>query len=303
MACDWFLRRTFGECPDEKWDHYLANYAANRPDREGTFQPLRSFWDRLFRAQTTPSESKDSIFSPDEDMKTGATDYSPLKRDPYLTRPATDITAAKKARLQFQAQRGRRKAVKFDYADGSDSDEEFQAKLWSKKPSLTALGSQRTSNGGSDDTDCEIEKTGFAQIKNGLREGEVLVYPGFEEGATQEKNHPRGNWDSPGEDWSPGFLRKHRHASATTSSRTAVSVPMSPMLPPPGAVPVTPSLMKALDRVAAAQQAAFVSEAPPSNSTEPRSTDGLPTDMRGGEEYTGPQWDVFWKDVRYKARH
>ncbi|KAJ7198794.1 hypothetical protein GGX14DRAFT_665132 [Mycena pura] len=46
ITCDWLPRRKFGECPDEKWDSYLANYAANAADRAGTFTPMRTFWDR-----------------------------------------------------------------------------------------------------------------------------------------------------------------------------------------------------------------------------------------------------------------
>jgi hypothetical protein len=263
---------------------------------------------------TTPPKSTEISFPPDEDMKIGSPVHPSLKHGSYLTRPATDFTAAKTARLQFQARRGRRKeAVKFDYAYSSDSDEDSGDTLWPKKLSSTSTGSQRTVNGGVDDTQCEKEKARLTQIKIGLREGEVLDYSDFEEDVTQEKNHLRWEQGSLGKDWSPRFLHKHQHASATTSSGTAVSVPpMSPVLPP-GAVPITPSLIKALDRVAAAQQAAFVSEAgqpdPPSKSSEPRSmpgsTDGLPTvrDMRHGEEYKGPQWDKFWEDVRHKGGH
>ncbi|KIK69868.1 hypothetical protein GYMLUDRAFT_34258 [Collybiopsis luxurians FD-317 M1] len=50
-ACDWALWKKFGECPDEKWDTYLAEYAANLPNdtnRTGTFEPFASVWDRIF---------------------------------------------------------------------------------------------------------------------------------------------------------------------------------------------------------------------------------------------------------------
>ncbi|KAF5376805.1 hypothetical protein D9757_008905 [Collybiopsis confluens] len=50
-TCDWALWKKFGECPDEKWDTYLAEYADNLPNdknRAGSFQPLTSAWDRLF---------------------------------------------------------------------------------------------------------------------------------------------------------------------------------------------------------------------------------------------------------------
>jgi len=51
IVCDWFLKRHFGENPDQEWDSYLAKYVATIPnaeDRAGSFQPLTSIWSKLF---------------------------------------------------------------------------------------------------------------------------------------------------------------------------------------------------------------------------------------------------------------
>ncbi|KAH6918309.1 hypothetical protein BKA70DRAFT_1088986 [Coprinopsis sp. MPI-PUGE-AT-0042] len=99
MASDWGLRRYFGECPDEKWDDYLLNYVSELPNnsgnRAGTFQPLTSFWDKLFKPQhkaydlydinvatrSKKGEGDDMVFPSDSDMKIGP---SPFNVQPYL---------------------------------------------------------------------------------------------------------------------------------------------------------------------------------------------------------------------------
>ncbi|KAF8648403.1 hypothetical protein AX16_006312 [Volvariella volvacea WC 439] len=56
VAVDWLLHKKIGECPDQEWDAYLANYAYSLPnqvDRAGTFQPKPpTFWDRLLGRNT-----------------------------------------------------------------------------------------------------------------------------------------------------------------------------------------------------------------------------------------------------------
>ncbi|KAJ4479788.1 hypothetical protein C8J55DRAFT_514374 [Lentinula edodes] len=50
-VCDWAFWRKWGECPDEKWDSYLAEYAVNLPNdmkRAGSFRPFESVWERVF---------------------------------------------------------------------------------------------------------------------------------------------------------------------------------------------------------------------------------------------------------------
>ncbi|KAJ3848178.1 hypothetical protein EV368DRAFT_68500 [Lentinula lateritia] len=45
------LLRGWGECPDEKWDSYLAEYAVYLPNdvkRAGSYRPFESVWERVF---------------------------------------------------------------------------------------------------------------------------------------------------------------------------------------------------------------------------------------------------------------
>jgi len=319
MASDWLLRRMFGECLDEKWDHHLASFATNFPNRVGTFRPLHSFWDRLFGAQKITHQKtilpNEMAFLRDDDMKVVSSPdiqfpFNLRNPDPHITKPATHITAAfefqnlpaclKKGSPRFQARRGRRReAVKFDYMYSSDSDSEDlegnHVRPWlNQKPVSASVGSQRALNSGRN------EKKVTAQIKNGPGEGDISGYSDFED-VTENKQ----GWGSLDQDWSPAFLRKHQYASAT-SSGSQTSPSMSSVLPSLGVIPATPSLIKALNRVAVAQQAAYGSDArqpclSPSMSTEP-STHGLPKILRKGEERKEPQWDEFWKDVRDKAR-
>ncbi|KAJ2926605.1 hypothetical protein H1R20_g10488, partial [Candolleomyces eurysporus] len=67
IVVDWALRRWVGECPDEKWDSYLSKYATdlpNHPDRAGTFQPLQSFWDKLFSSSAKHSDDAAFFLGP-----------------------------------------------------------------------------------------------------------------------------------------------------------------------------------------------------------------------------------------------
>ncbi|KAF5331487.1 hypothetical protein D9758_017617 [Tetrapyrgos nigripes] len=67
VGIDWLLSRFVGECPDEKWDTYLANYTSNLPNRAGTFKPFESFWDRWFRS--TSENDKENILFPEDTDK------------------------------------------------------------------------------------------------------------------------------------------------------------------------------------------------------------------------------------------
>ncbi|KAF9046313.1 hypothetical protein BJ165DRAFT_1527423 [Panaeolus papilionaceus] len=86
---DWALSRWIGECPDEKWDSYLAHYASNLPnhsDRAGTFYPPTSIWDKWFPSSKTPfiPEKEKEILFPD-DVKTKGSPTDLLSSLPYLS--------------------------------------------------------------------------------------------------------------------------------------------------------------------------------------------------------------------------
>ncbi|PPR02857.1 hypothetical protein CVT24_002335 [Panaeolus cyanescens] len=88
-VADWALGRWIGECPDEKWDSYLAHYASNLPnhsDRAGTFYPPASIWDKWFpssKAPYIPDKEKEILFPDDTKVKGSPTDL--LSSLPYLS--------------------------------------------------------------------------------------------------------------------------------------------------------------------------------------------------------------------------
>lgn len=165
---------------------------------------------------------------------------------------------------------------------------------------------------GKDNIDVEM-----AKVKMGLRpHDENPEYSDFEENDVTSAAVRTGR-DAPG--WSPEFIRRHQESGGTsmTSQRTVVerSHAKSPALVPDGAVPMTSSLIKAVDRVAIAQQAAFAATEkssrlglPPSKFSDPATLSGLPraqgliaSPPSSTEEDKGASWDVFWRDVRERA--
>ncbi|KAF7377735.1 hypothetical protein MSAN_00196500 [Mycena sanguinolenta] len=289
MACDWFLRRKFGECPDEKWDSYLSHYAAKLPNganRAGTFTPAASFWDRLFGSTPSAKGPKDILFPDDDgdDVKLKNPESYEFQQSPAFLKKGRSV-----GHERFQARMGGKKrgAVKFRPVGevGLSSDEEDDDPLSPTSPTKPPAAVVAAEDGKDLDFDKEMARVRAA--KKGKTD-EAPEYSDFEEDLT---NLPTK--DVKGKDWSPGFLQRHRSGNAvssTTSQHTATS--SNPKSPPLGAVPATPSLIKALDRIAVAQKDAF-SDTPP---------DGMPDPSSPQEEYKGARWGDFWRDVRDKAK-
>ncbi|KAJ8080217.1 hypothetical protein PM082_017047 [Marasmius tenuissimus] len=261
---DWALRRRFGECPDEKWDSYLASYTTNGnlPDRAGTFKPATSLWDRLTKKNKAGVDEKDPMIFP-EDSKDPLDGLPPYAYDSPL----------KKHR------RRTREAVKFRPLgdDGDVSSDDDDDDVWNdqvKRPWLRHATSSSASTlvGGDElhgfkskktmyeldpsktghlrkpppvtfttpeiDYDREIRELREKKKVKGMGEGEVPDYSDREEDITAGVRPLAGS-------------RKMSLADSNASGSTMVggSTPM--------AVPATPSLIKALDRVAMAQKDAF----------------------------------------------
>ena len=140
-------------------------------------------------------------------------------------------------------------------------------------------------------------------------EGEVPEYSDHEENAMEKNDYAHHE-----SGWTPEFLRRHRRNSVDSSVALAAENCASPQAaapPPPSplsAVPATPSLIKALDRIAIAQQTAFrtvgsTSESgtaiPVLSSLRPSTIARIPLKKR--VEYNGFEWDTFWKDINAKT--
>ncbi|KAJ3573460.1 hypothetical protein NP233_g2409 [Leucocoprinus birnbaumii] len=367
---DWALRHWLGECPDEKWDHYLANYMANLPnqaDRAGTFEPPKSFWESFFNR-----DKRDPIlFPPDSDFK--ANSEAPLKLElgdhsPPLTKSLAG-GVIKKPRSHsrkhgFQPTTTRkRKPVKFGALDelSSSDDEDIDdikaspitfppLGYSSSTPTLVdeppkALRKKSTAIDTSDDPkkplviDYDAELTELKRLK-GSNHGNSVIngmpdYSDHEEedltSISQRQSRANIN-DQTHSRWSPAFIKRHSGSLSVTAE------PGSPAIPLPGSMPVsaTPSLIKALDRIAIAQRDAFghaaaspsVLASTPTIRGDTRSDPGKQpeigtADLRskgrkngfGAEEEEednaravqqarkerAPRWEEFWREVRAKA--
>lgn len=119
----------------QKWDKYLANYAANLPNdsnRAGSFQPYKSFLDKFFPSDLPKSE-KDILFPSEVDMRTRGqtplpvTMYNPAHRGTSLPAGVELLKKkrSKKARRTNTTGTDRkgRKPVKFGDLTESSEDE------------------------------------------------------------------------------------------------------------------------------------------------------------------------------------
>jgi len=265
VACDWFLKRKFGENPDQKWDEYLASYAADLPnasDRAGSFEPVTSFWSRVLHPKP-----KNPIADP-FDPKAPLNPATKLKsRKPS----GNSVTLSPISGRKFRA--GDEDVVDSS-SSSSDSDEASKRipRPWAVKRSSSAALSGTTAHS---DTSSRVKgkkrRSGGGGIPEDYSDGESV------RGVLQDKRASRE-----GTGWKPGFFA--RHTSATAGDVERGFLPLSrkpssgvrsfagghdqtnagspPPSAPPGSVPVTPSLINALDRVALAQTQAYGQSAP-----------------------------------------
>lgn len=181
-------------------------------------------------------------------------------------------------------------------SSGSDSEDDLlkspphprrpwlqqKASIASTAPTLVGDAEPKTPSGKGDiDYDKEIKK--LAQKRKGFGDGEVPEYSDYEDDISTKRDHS----ESTTANWSPGFIKKQQRSSTNGVS----SVGSHTTDAPPGAVPATPSLIKALDRIAVAQKDAF------SHPSSPSGLPSLPEENRDDE-----RWSSFWRDVNKKAK-
>ncbi|VDB85578.1 unnamed protein product [Peniophora sp. CBMAI 1063] len=249
---------------------------------------------------------------------------------PRLLRKESERPMARlRALAQAESGRTKRSAVKFRPINGDDlSDDEDDDPLFPPKPARTATdtGSAESktlacSDNGLDALseepelhyDAERAKLfGVRKRAAGDAESDAPDYSDVEEDVAsmlKKPAPPRG-----GEGWRPPFIARAASSSTASISDSATlttppltRVPRSPaapppasqqanangLLPPPGAVPLTPSLINAIDRIAVAQHEAFGAGATGAPSA--------PTGMPANSERRGEHWESFWKDVTEKA--
>ncbi|KIM42953.1 hypothetical protein M413DRAFT_443775 [Hebeloma cylindrosporum] len=335
MVTDWALRRWIGECPDEKWDNYLASYTSNLPnlaDRAGTFRPPRSIWDRIF----PPPDLKRDIVFPNETnpiplpvptmMRNVAPDHEKLSYDdPPKLAFGNDVLKKKRSKA-IKAKKGftwkslgslggrkQRKPLKFGGEMSSDSDlsddedpkghrgdgtktsttsttvspsvEHKQLSSIPPKAKRPPLRSNSNSNSGSTtptlvdrplgrrSTILDQEIMALRRQRGALAaDDEELDYSDYEERTHKQSTHVSGEMGertSREGGWSPAFLTKHLSQNSRQGHGHVQTSSVPPIAPVP--VPATPSLLRALDRVAVAQRAAYGIPTSPLSQSQPQS--------------------------------
>ncbi|KAI0051073.1 hypothetical protein FA95DRAFT_1587368 [Auriscalpium vulgare] len=303
---DWVLHRYYGGNPDEKWDTYLAEYTAAlplAPDRAGAFQPLHTtFLDRLFPwAHIGPKPSSEVVFPLVSDGKLSSSPRAsldgnafPAEKRPTPTpfkyqnspRLLRKTSQAPLTRIQSLANGGpKREAVKFGQLDEDDLSSDSESEGATLRNSLSTPPPPRRLSTRTSASKTLTNGSGSPRPDGSRRVTDPSSFEEEDVTASMTKREP----------WRPPFLERHR----------------SQLEGPVGAVPLTPSLMHALDRVAAAQ--AQVSGAPPMGMPVP-SVGGPPLDVTdaqsspAGDVYLqhqrgsgGDRWESFWRDVKDKA--
>ncbi|RPD54670.1 hypothetical protein L226DRAFT_90545 [Lentinus tigrinus ALCF2SS1-7] len=291
-ASDWFLKRKLGENPDEKWDSYLADYAATLPngsDRAGHFQPLQSFWARHFgHNKGLDPVDKDIVFPTDAELKLPVPD-SPLKLYKKRSLAGPHATHHDKPRRftppQEYLRKDRRPGVK-----GRQRTREL-IKFEPLDPYTQ-----------SDSDDDEDFKKGVPPFVRSPTRSDSMATLADDQPARKTKDDPLSDTEQDVTANRTHFLQRHSLAhrassAAISQAGTGSSTTLTPVAFTP--VPATPSLIKAVERVNAAQREVFS-----------RSTDGLPlsssipsTPVAQPVEPRPHNWNAFWDDVKTKAGH
>ena len=282
--------------------------------------------------------SKDIIFPSDNDMKKTipftlhdlpqCTSPLKLKRSSTTAKGGEDanfvsppLTFLQKSRSHKKVGNTRgRKPVKFGAIDemSSDSDSDLDEKpSLSNPPSRPSLsystsstptlvdgrlgpGKPRASYPYPHELNYDEELAKLKTQKLRFRETEqVLDYSDYEEEDLTVQNY-NGEERDKEEGWSPGFLRRHQPTSPLTSMSMSGTVP----------IPATPSLIKAVDRIAVARREAYGARSPPvvPGSRQESLAEGqvMGSDDDGDgqrvRQERAPRWEEFWREVRTKAQ-
>jgi len=318
-AVDWALRRYLGGNPDEEWDSYLTEYAASLPlarDRAGIFQPLSySFWDRLLPClrRSKTSNAPDIFFPPDDKYAISphmSFEYNRQGFSPGRPTVQQAINFDEPARfLRKQSQRPlarfrgltnaeghghrKREAVKFGVVDLSDlsSDDEDDPLSFPPPPARRAStrSSSATLTNGSNEGSRRISlgKEGSEKVAAAKRvaleanDPSAPEYSDYEEDAINSQTRTADRCNSPG--WKPPFLARNGSNTANDAA-------------PIAAVPMTPSLIYAVERIEAAKAQAY---GPPNPVDSPATTPDTHTADIGSARKQ--RWETFWHDVTSKA--
>lgn len=262
-------------------------------------------WDSLFDHSSSPPIAPPPYDNIKNIEKSRTVD---IENAPGTFKYEKEPAFLRKHKKRSNARPGKNRAIQFrpldvDELSSSDSDSELDdAKLrnsplvthprpWiTSRPTLSSRATDSTAVDVDPKDSVEQEKAKLLAMRKSMYKLEAPEYSDHEEDVTVDARVSR---DVPS--WSPPFLKRHRDSHSGASTKGSHSSRDTLTTPPIGSVPVTPSLINALDRIAAAQDQAYG----PSGSSHGSSTlhEGLPEMPTGGR-----RWDEFWKDVNDKAK-
>lgn len=214
---------------------------------------------------------------------------------PHLLRKPTQRPLARLRGLASVESHGyyrKREAVKFGAVDAGDlsSDDEEDPLATPPPPARRAStrSSSATLTNGSDEGSRRIflekEGTRVAAAKRAALKGNdasAPEYSDYEEDAINSQTQTADRRDSAS--WKPQFLV--RNGSNTTNTTAPIAV-----------VPMTPSLIRAVDRIEAAKAQAYGSPTPVD--APPDTPDAHTSEIVSGRKQ---RWEAFWRDVASKA--
>ncbi|KAJ3823397.1 hypothetical protein F5880DRAFT_1612912 [Lentinula raphanica] len=350
---DWALNRKWGESPEERWDEYLEDYLegyGGDPNRAGVFEREKSLWEKVVGSFSTESaQGKSDSFDnvPSKLRKSSSRSISDQDTLPvYEYNPPAGLLSKKHRRtIQF----GRRKeVVKFrplDEDDDSEDDEtadragppeysdyedegQEESDILTAKPTLGTPMKTNTPNAG------KPPSWSPSFLKDHRRSSRSIPLSSASSASSERTAVPMSSTSSS----VPSSSTAHMPSSPTVSSAPPVDTvqlqPQTPTqtqapvavqvpVPVPGlvAVPPTPSLLTAINRVERARKEAYTfdHELPSSPSPglhqaqamlsegqrldiETGKTEAIKDEGEGGSEERGrgrgQRWDEFWKDVK-----
>jgi hypothetical protein len=216
-----------------------------------------------------------------------------LDNSPHLLRKQPQDPLARLHGLRNAGSHGyrKRKAVKFGTVNPDDLSSDDEDDPLSTPPPLarrtSTLSSVTLTNGSNTGSwtvspmkgDQERVPPARRVVLRG-NDNDTPEYSDYEEDVTNAQVQT-GEFRNP-QDWKPPFLSRHGSNAANLASTI-------------GAVPITPSLIRAVDRIAAAQAQAYGSSSGPDTSAATPEVDTESVLVRK------QRWEVFWRDVTAKA--
>jgi len=155
------------------------------------------------------------------------------------------------------------------------------------------------------------QKGPVSEAGKDLEKGEEVIYSDGEEAAASVSPPGKAQKDREAPGWTPEFIKRHsisgRHGGGgELGMKNTRNVEGTP---PPGSVPITPSLMRALDRVSQAQNEAYAGisrghtphASTAANGGAGATNSGLPPTQMPTPGGGGHNWAAFWKTVEDKA--